>query len=353
MGVLVFFFFFKQKTAYEIVDCDWEFRRVLFRSFRLEARDEENSNSAFQYIQVSGFPRRKLSCVVACENQNGTTFYEDRNDFVFQMRYGDNGKFLSSEINPYDQQLWFIPKDQKYILAQDLRENKNVFRQNFQSSMSSLFSSTKMADRALYLSLKSGELQAYNHVFQDIYTYLSPEQKQLGAIAIGKRYILQEGAFSSGSNREVKVLFRSNGNVRRSFPIQNAIADMFFMEDNKALLFQNNSQGGLIQELNVDAGGGVSRLLTYRDSIISVLPISVSEYLISTTKKVLVFNSKSGQLDDFLNRERTVLAFDSLNRQLYVAEKRKLYQYSYPSRALIRTATLPATVKAVHLRFNY
>src|ERR1051326_3468183 len=27
-----FFFFFKQKTAYEIKECDWSFRRVLFQS---------------------------------------------------------------------------------------------------------------------------------------------------------------------------------------------------------------------------------------------------------------------------------------------------------------------------------
>src|SRR5213596_3817966 len=34
-----YIFFFKQKTAYEIRPCDWEFRRVLFRSpLRADAR---------------------------------------------------------------------------------------------------------------------------------------------------------------------------------------------------------------------------------------------------------------------------------------------------------------------------
>ncbi len=74
------FFFFKQKTAYEIYRCDWSFRRVLFRSEQaggtveqaplspllraaIDAFDEAGPDAAFEQglaVIVDGLAKRRL-----------------------------------------------------------------------------------------------------------------------------------------------------------------------------------------------------------------------------------------------------------------------------------------------------
>ena len=64
----------------------------------IEASDEENSYTAFRYINIQAYPRRKLSCIISCSNDISTIIYEDNNDFDFDLDFSFQSPYFWSEF---------------------------------------------------------------------------------------------------------------------------------------------------------------------------------------------------------------------------------------------------------------
>jgi len=320
--------------------------------FKVEAKDDDNTFAAFRFININSFPQRKISCIVSCSDLNNTTVYEDRNDFSFQKIHDFSSPYLSSELNSYDQHYWYFPSKGNQLQTLDLRSKSILFSESFISNRNDFFGASALADRHIFISTKAGELQGYNPLFQDNYTYLSASQKQLGKVTIGEQFILQDEGFSSGNNQTITVLYRTSGNVKIQFSISHPIEESFFLEDNVALLFQNDQNGGLIQELKIE-DGGIRKIRNTRDSILSVEQISKNEYLISTRDKIERYTVNPNNLVDYLSLERAVVQYDRLNNQLYIGSGKTLSLFNNRQLTSIQTIDFQTPIKGIDLRYNY
>lgn len=320
--------------------------------FRVEASDEDNTISGFRSIFINAFPRRKLSTIVSTSANNLTQVYEDESDLNFDLIHTFSAPHLATELNNYNQQYWFFPALGNTLEVLDLRKKTIDFNQSFISNFNQTFSSTDYKDRDVFIALKTGELQAYNSNFQDNYTYLSPQQKAFEKVRIGENNVLLEEAFNSGNNRRLLVLFRSSGILRNSISLNEPIKDLHFLNDEEALLFQNDKDGGFLQNFSIP-NLSLRRIRSLRDSIVDVLQISPSLYLIATQSNIQQYNSSTDNLVDYLNLANAKLAFDEAKNQLYIANGQQLSVYPFGSTNQISTYSFQNDIQSIHFRYNY
>lgn len=318
--------------------------------FRVEAQDDNTVIAAFRFITIAAFPRKKLSTVVSCSNGSITELFEDKNDFTFISTYTFNTPYLSSELNSFDQQFWFTPQRGKELKCLNLRSKEEVFSQSFISSDNEVFSSTDLENRNLFVSTRTGELQAYTSSFIDNYTYQSRDQVPLGKIRVGENYILTEEG--PANEKMISVLFRSSGIVDLQLPIQENLVDLYFIDANSALLFQNNADGGLIQELDID-NSRIRKVTESKDSILSVKQIDDSEFILSSRSKVLRYQLNRNNLFDYLQKENAIVEYDEPNNQLFVASASSLEVYKLGETTPIRSANFQSPIGGINFRYNY
>ncbi len=320
--------------------------------FQVQASDEDNTISAFKSIFINAYPRRKISTIVSTSNNSSSELFEDANNFQFNLIHTFSGPLHSSELNSFHQQYWFFPSSGNQLEVLDLREKNIDFSKSFISNLTQTFSSSDLHSQDVFIALKTGELRAYNSSFQNRYSYQSTQQKQLEKIRVGDNFVLQEEAFPSGRDRSLQLLFRSSGLVRNTVSLSEAVVDLHFLSEEKAILFQNDLDGGLIQELSIN-NINLRKVRSLRDSVTSVEQINSNLYLIATKTKILQYNSLTDNLVDYLILPNAVMAYDEPNNQIYISEGNQLRLYALGSTSELTTASFSDNIRSIHFRYNY
>lgn len=319
--------------------------------FRIEALDENNTAVVFQYIRVIGIPKKKIELIAFCGLNSSTTVYADKNDFNFQQKTVFNAPYFSSTINNYDQQLWFLPADNSSMLAFHLNENAIQFNQSVMSGFNSAFTDLVSYNRSVLVSTKEGEILGYSENYAKNYNYQTLGDRTINKLAANKNYVIADEADLNGDNRMANILFESTGAVKSRISINYSCVDIYFLEEEQVILFQNDEQGGRISELNIQANARRT-VKTFADSIVAVEQVKSDEYLLSTATKVLKYNYSNGNLIDYLFTPYAVVRYDDFDNQLYVAAGNELKRYNYPFNSPIESTTLPEEIKGLEVRFN-
>ena len=319
--------------------------------FRVEALDDENTAAAFQYIQINGIPKRKLGVLAICSGSNSTTVYADNNDFNFQQLTSFAAPYFKSVLNSYDQQLWFLPKDNSNFLAYQINENTIKFDQSVNSGFNNAYTDIKLSGRDVLLSTKEGEVFGYSSNYAKNYNYQTLSHRVVNKLGVNEKYVIVDEADLNGRNRFANVLFASTGVVQSRISISYACIDIYFLEEEKVILFQNDENGGRISELNIEANARRT-VKTFTDSILRAEQVAADEYVISTVSKVLRYNYSTDNLLDYLLIPKAITRFESLNNQLYVASGNQLERYNYPFNAVSTITALPKEIVGLKLRYN-
>src|SRR5881296_4673083 len=85
----LFFFFFKQKTAYEMLLCDWSSERVLFRSQGTEGRGPGRAGARGRVVS-GGDPRSEerrvgKECTATCRSRWSPTHLKKKRAFCIRL----------------------------------------------------------------------------------------------------------------------------------------------------------------------------------------------------------------------------------------------------------------------------
>lgn len=320
--------------------------------FRILADDGENVKAAFRDIQINTVPKVRLNTIVACENGNGVQFFKDNNDFNFSAFLTDPNSLTEAVVNSIDQQYWMLSKRGGYISVFDLKENSIAYQNQLLSNFSELFTSVDFEDRTVLIAAKDGEIKGFNERFQNNFTYraINPGRSILNLKA-NHKYVLAEEADLNGSNRSVQLIFRNTANSRAELAINQQVKAIYFTSLEMAILFQNNANGGLLSEVDIQANG-VRTMKTFRDSIISVTQISDKDYFISTPNKIMRYDFSTNTSFDFLTFPNAVIAYEELNNQLLIGSNQTLSVYSLNPTNLVAQATLPSRIMDIDVRFN-
>lgn len=339
---------FELQASYSLDDSLLESGRYYFK---IEALDNDNTGAAFQYIQIIGIPKKKLGVVAICSSANATTVYTDKNDLNFLPLTYFAAPYFKSVLNSYDQQLWFLPKDKSDFLAYHLNKNTLQFNQSVNSGFNQAYTDIKLRGRDVVISTREGEALGYSFNYVKNYNYQTISDRIISSLGLSEKYILVDEADLNGSNRFVNVLFGNTGVVQSGIAINYACEAIYFLEEKKAILFQNDEIGGRISELILEASARRT-VKTFPDSILRVEQVSQDEYLISTAIKVLRYNYSTDNLLDYLLIPNAKTKFESLNNELYVASGNQLEHYNYALKTLIASTVLPQQITALELRYN-
>lgn len=319
--------------------------------FKIEAMDKENTSNAFRDIRILGLPKVKLGLIVGCSNESESQFYQDQNDFNFSLFHSTSTPLLTADLNSIDQYYWFVPSRGNTISAFHLKNNVVEFEKTVLSGFSQQFTDLTLFDRTAYIGGRNGEILAFDERFQDNYTYRSEMGRSILTLGANQKYVLAEEADYTSNNRRLQITYRNSGFLRASVQLNNPVKAICFTETERAILFQNNLNGGLLSEVEL-LGNTRRTMKTFSDSILSVEQINAEEFLVSTPNKVMKYDYSRNTLLDYLMIPAAILSYDDLNNQLYVGEGLNLRVYNYGKQSPLSTTTLSLPIKSIDVRYN-
>lgn len=320
--------------------------------FRIEANDGDNTQIEFRFISIEGIPKERLGLIVVCEKPNGNEFYIDNGDFLFSTFHTSSASYLGSVINNIDQHYWVASNKSASIKAFQLKSTNLDFEEKPISNFADLFTSIDFHDRTVFLADRRGMINGYDEAFVKSLSYsLEGENRRVLSIKSNEEYILALEEDITGANKGIQIILRSSGFLKGSIFMTRGVEAIYFSEKEKAVVFQNDENGGLISELDL-VNETRRTLSSVPDSILSVEQIHDIEYLISTKTKILRYELSKNNFFDYLDIENAVMAFDTLNNSIFIASGSSLMAFDYHSRSEINQSSFGFPIKGVNIRYN-
>ena len=232
-----------------------------------------------------------------------------------------------------------------------MKENKVLLETSFSQNFNLPYEALATNGSSVYYATKE-ELLAYSTSIVKRFSIFPAPNRQFGNMQVGERYLLIEEADLVNTNRQLRILFNDNGAQFGSVNLSEESEDIFFRNRNNALIFSNSNGKGVIDEIHIEQTQ-ISNLYNLSDSIVEVVPLNSTQYLISTDKGVFEFDYASRSLLTRVNKLNAKLAFDEINQEVFIAENKTIYSYSYPTFQLMNTGSFAEYVSQLIVRYNY
>jgi len=319
---------------------------------RIIANDGENQKAVFRDVKITAIPRKKLGVLLSSENQNTTNLYLMDDALNVSLINAFSASYFQSKVNSIDQHYWLMSKNENKLMTFQLKENILEFERRFNSSFQQLFSDSDLDGRTLFVSKKDGEILGFDERFAQAFNYRSSKPgRRVNQLKAGERFVLADETDNNGGNRSLQIIFRSGGFLRAEAFTANASVGFYFLEQDRAIAFQNDKQAGVISEVFLEEGS-IRKLINLQDSIIDLIQIDQHNYLIRTKSKVLRYDLSRNTVLDYIQTPATILQYDDLNRLIYVAEGRSLSIYTYPIKQLVNQKMMPFEISGIDMWYN-
>lgn len=322
--------------------------------FRLDASDGENSTSAFVSFYIQGIAKRKLGFIAALDRGTSVSFTQVNNDF------SQNQIFTSSAckeiaINSRYQQLWFVNPSTEKLLAVDMRTSQlklDVLPNN--NSQADQITDMQMADNKVYVSTKSGFVQAFSTNFSDIFTYSSPPSNYVENIyLLNNRLIVRESDLI-GSNKKLLYLF-NNGAVDSQTPTNDDIVGFGIRESNPETAFQFINKGNDLElrVFNLQTSQSSFFLSKPNLNFESLIRIREFEYLLIGDQEVASYNISTNFVRMIAtNLSNPKVSYDDLNSEVYIASGSEVKIYNYAQASLVTSYSFAFPIIDLDLQYN-
>lgn len=320
--------------------------------FQVEAFDGENRISSFRYINIRGMNTARTGVFVTCNNGSTADLYFDQDQFTFQRIHQFGKRYQGSVFNRFNQQFWFLPKNDNEIEMFDPIRNTVTFSQVFNSNFPNAFSTIKKDNRDVRFTITDLGVKGFNQNQNENYTYLTPSTKKVESFGVGELVNVVEEVDLSGGNRALIVLNRNTGASLRARNIFSDAVDLQFIDNERVIVFCNTAQGGKGMLFNTSTTALQSNLFTC-DSIREVVKTNVGDFVISTKSTIQTYRpSGNGNLVNYLTIRDAVLAYDDLNDQVYVGFGTQLRVYNYRQVSAVRNTSMPNKIVGINVKFN-
>jgi len=319
--------------------------------FRIEAFDGENRISSFRYINIRGVNTQKTGVFVTCENGSTADLYFDRNQFSFQQIYSFGKLFQGSVFNRFNQQFWFLPRNDNEIEMYDPNRDAVTFRKSFNSNFPNAFQTIKKDERDVRFTVRDIGVRGFNQNQNENYAYLTPSTKKVESLGIGEEYDVVEEVDLNGSNRLLRVLDNNSGQSLISRTIFDDVVDLQFITNEDVLVLCNTPQGGKGMLFNAVTSVLQTNIFTC-DSIREVVRTNVGDFIISTKSAIETYRPSISNLATYLNIGEAVLAYDVINNQIYVGSGTQLQVYDFRQVSPFQSTTLPNKIVGINVKLN-
>lgn len=319
--------------------------------FQVEAFDGENRISSFRYINIRGMNTARTGVFVTCSNGSTADLYFDQDEFTFQRIYQFGNSYQGSVFNRFNQQFWFLPKNDNEIEMYDATRNTVTFSKVFNSNYPNVFNTIKKDNRDVRFTITDIGVKGFDQNQNENYTYLTPPTKKVESFGIGELVHVVEEVDRNGGNRALIVLNKNTGVSLRAASIFSDVIDLQFVDDESVIVFCNTPQGGKGMLFNTTTTALQSNLFTC-DSIRQVVKTNVGDFVISTRSTIKTYRPSNGNLANYLTIREAVLAYDDLNNQVYVGFGTQLRVYNYRQTSAVRSTSMPNKVVGINVKLN-
>ena len=320
--------------------------------FRILVKDGVNETVNFRDVKIEGIKKKKLGVLVSCESPGSTKLYhldEEQNRSVLRTF---SGSYFQSKVNSIDQQFWFTTNEQKQVCVYQLKARQKDFQTQVISNFKLPFSDVDLDNRTFFLAKKEGEIISFDELFSErlLYKSIKPARK-VTKVSANEKHLLAEEVDLNGGNRSLQIIYRNSGALRAEVFSSRVAVDIFFVDSKRAIIFQNDSSGGVLAELNIEEGG-LRRMKNIQDSILNVLQIDAKNYLLSTKNKILLYDFSRNTSLEFLPQGEAVLQYDVLENLIYLGSGNELFVYTFPLAKLKHQQTMPSVIRGIDIWYN-
>jgi hypothetical protein len=345
---------FELNTNYSISDSLIDTDRYYLK---VTADDGENTESEFVELQISGIRRKSLGPIVATRKSFSTKLYSLENGINKNVLTTFGNDILDIAVNSYHQQLWVIGKNINRIVSYNLKRNKIEFDQSEHvNGLLDPFSDLICYDKKMYIALKTGEIKAYTHYFNDVFTYHSnnsgvyPSKLFFNDVFL----LINENGFNPNTFQSLAV-FQKSGAVKSAVSTSGKFLGFGTDDSDNPLIFSQSGSELIINRYLTDLS--VKQVYLKRFGVIysDCQALEDNFYLLFGDNGLSIFNPKTGYRNVITSNTtgnyRTV-AFDDINNELFIGQGNTLNVYSFPIGNFIRQILFDEPIVAVDIRFN-
>lgn len=321
--------------------------------FRLTADDGENSFSSFRYIKINGIPKRKLTTLIVTNSQTGSLIQAVGPSLANSTQFLQTSYEVSSTIiNNDQQQLYVFPKTVNSVEVFDAQNKSTIYSKNYLSGFNDIFCCAQREETNITFSVKEGEVDGLSETFSDVFTYQASGSRIIGNIEIGDKYVLAEEINRTGSNRTIEVLSKITGVSLFSIPCSKPIIGMHFFEDERALIFFDESTGSSISELTIQ-NSGLRTIRNFPEKLKQVIQITANEYVLATDGNVLQYFESNDNLVDYTTfANADIINYDDFTSELYISKSNSIRKYNYRTKSILDQTTFTDSIVWIDFLYN-
>ncbi len=296
------------------------------------ARNDINSKSYFQPIQISGLQRsfRGLFLITKSSDQSLDVLLMDSNETVLPF-LSINGDYLNSDINNKYQRLVICGSKTGNLTVVNLDTkiiDWSIVNQSTQDNP--YFYSLVLTQNRIFSATRNSEIRSFDFSGSIVNSYSLTNQRYAeNMLALSDRFFAQTTDVLGGAKRLIQFYTGSSLSIS-DHTISMDIKSWFWF-DGKLIVFANTGNFGRIYSYNYT--NNVFTLLNNTSSVITkVSPLSVSDYLIICNDGVYLYNAGSSNSMNKVISQNGIknVIFDNVNQRVYIQSVNKIEVFTFP-----------------------
>lgn len=322
--------------------------------FRIEAEDGENVNTAYITIRINGIPKKALGVLAITDHTNNTE--------IIQIDDNNNSRRLFTQNSAAElafdhrrQKLWYIDNVDEQVGGYDYTNGQTIPpKYPNGNGQADPILDLQFLNSTVYVSTQNGKMQGFDYLFQDVFTYSSPNNFRVSEIfPLNQRLMLRETDLL-GQNQRLLYIF-SNGAIDSQSSSTDEVIGFGYRKSDPDAAFQFiNTQNGMeVRDYNLSNGQSSFFLEKINFNFHSLLQISDYEYLFYNDQSVVSYNLSTNftrSLASGLNNPK--VCFDEVNELVYVSSGSRFYSYDYNSGSLTGSNDLSFPIIYIAMRYN-
>lgn len=322
--------------------------------FRISAFDGENTTTKFIPIFYGEVPTQRTGVYFYESNGSTTSIYKltGTNATLFKTLSGD---FIGGAANSFNQQLMRVGSLSGNLTAVDVAFGDILWEINNSTSSTPFFMHTFFQNNATYVSLRNGEIRAYNGSGNPTFLALAPTSFFGEEGLVHTNLFLSEQKAIGNNDRRLAVYWTASGVLVQQIVLFEDVLGIYSLNTNKIVLLANDNVSGnaKIQIYDLQANAKSTPFNLASSPIIDIEEISAGVYLIAQNGNLVLVNANSFSTLPYLNNvNATKIKYDAFAHELYLISGSQISVYDFSSKTVKGTYNHSANVLDLVFLFN-
>lgn len=318
------------------------------------ARNQNNSKSFFQPIQITGVQRelKGLFIITKPSPQNVSVLLVDSTETVSPFM-SVSGDYLNSDINNKYQKLVICGSKTGDLSAVNI-DTKTVdwTIDNLSYLDNQFFYALFVNQNRIFVANRNSEIHCYDFFGGLAYSFTLTGQRYAEKLLVASNRVFAQTADVLGGTKRLMQFYTGSSLVITDHTISMDIKSWYW-NNGKLLVFANTGNTGRIYSYNYE-NNTFTLLNNTSSAIIQSDEVSVQDYFVVCNDGVYLYKANSSNaLNQIISGNEIVnLIFDSENQRIFIHQSYKVEAYSYPDIQKVFEYNSSNEIVNLHLWYN-